>query len=72
MTSTQINRVLRIGAKAAEAKMAWVNALRDFKLRNQFSGSVREIHIEWIKRQIQRNDRWVLWATSKINSLPCE
>jgi len=72
MTSTQISQVLRIGAKAAINKQNWVSSLRSFRLRNEYTGSVREIHESWLIRKIQRCDRWVLWATNKINSLPNE
>lgn len=72
MTDTKINQVLRIGAKAAIDKRNWVDSLRHFRLRNEYSDAVREIHEQWLIRQIQRKDRWVLWATRTICNLPNE
>ena len=72
ITTKQLTRVLRIGAKAAESKAAWVAELRALRIGNSYSGDLRAMIEAWMIRKIHRFDRWVLWSTDIVNSLPCE
>jgi len=71
ITRNNVERITRIGAKAAKRKFDYIEVLQVClqtydNPRSAFAQSIYLSHVEFLRNKIRSYDRWILWSVNKM------